>query len=104
MTQKQVRKIFKNLKYKTVVFDILEFVDGQVTVQGSRELFHPLSGKSAGILEGTETFNYHTCTELQLLMAVRDWMHLAECHEADENLIYKGKQIFHPHAAKASMY
>ncbi len=104
MIQKQVKKILKNFKYKTIEFEIDSFKNGQVTITAFRELFHPKSGRSAGELSGTEIFNYRTSNELQFLLALRDWMHLAECHEADEHMLYKGKQIFSPHAAKASLY
>jgi len=103
MTQKDIRKFFKNFNYKSIDFT-LKFKDGQVTVTGRRELFHPRSGRSAGVLEASEVFNYRTCTEFQLLSAMRDWLHLVECHEADENIFYKGDQLFYPHAAKESLY
>jgi len=104
LTKKQVRSIFENIKYKTITFEIDQFAHGQVHVMAGRELFHPLSGRSVGLVETVEVFNYYSCTETQLLLAVRDWIHRAECHEADEHFIYKGDQVFHPHAAKVSLY
>jgi len=98
MNQKQVKQFFKDLSYKTVKFEIV-CNSGEVTVSGSRSLVDPITGISA-VLEASETFTYKDCTEVELLNAMRDWMHAIECHEADEWIIYKGKQPFQPHKAK----
>ena len=102
MNKRQVKTFFDNLTYKDVHYEY-SFQDGQLVVTGSRKLVDP-KNKREITAQSEETFNYKRVTSIQLLSAMRDWIHAAERHEADEWLHYRGVAVFHPHKAKVTLY
>ena len=103
MNKRQVVRFFKNLRYKPNVSFTHRFEDNTLVVEVKGFLAEPHTDKTATI-SSEETFNYKGVNESQLLSAIRDWLHAAECHEADEWLLFNGKKPFDPHKAKISLY
>lgn len=102
MDKKQVKTFFNNFRYKDISFKVKFLKNLEIEVTGSRDLVDPITKKILP-LEATEIFKYN-CTDMQLLLALRDWLHIVEKHEADENIIYKESQPFQPHRTKVTLY
>jgi len=103
MTQREVRKFFKNISYPDITFTPKFLKGGILKVIGQRELVDSDNGEEM-ILWDTQEFFYKKTNEFNMLSAIRDWIHKAECHEADEYFKYKGKRVFHPHKTKIHIY
>lgn len=101
MNKSDVNKFFKALSYKDVVFEYDFIGNGMINVTGSRNLEDPITHEIQP-LEATETFNYRNGDQMQLLLAIRDWIHQIEKHEADEWIVFNGKQPFQPHISKVT--
>jgi len=103
MNIRQLKRFVKKLSYKEVEWQIkkIDTTNGFFTLYGERPLTDPIT-KEVEVYCADEEFIYRGVTEMQLLLAIRDWIHKFEKHEADEWIVFDGQQPFNPHIAKVN--
>jgi len=107
MTKPQLAIFFKNFSYKPNYHFKWEIAKSGLLKVSGYTVRIDVDNVDAGEevkLSAYENFNYRGVTEDELLLALRDWIHTIERHEADEWIRLEGDLVFPPHKAKVSLY